>query len=122
MAFYESVFIVRQDVSSNDVDKLVVEIGNIIKENGGEVIKNEYWGLRTLAYEIKGNKKGHYIFLGLEAKPQTIKEMERRMKLNENIVRVFTTNVENISSEPSPILRSEEDLAAQETVDMTLNK
>lgn len=120
MSFYESVFIIRQDVSTSDVDKIRDNFTKIAQDNGGEIIKTEYWGLRTLAYEINNNKKGHYIFLGLKALPAAIQEVERRMKLSDNIIRFFTTKVEAISSEHSPILKSkfaENDKTLSVTVD-----
>ncbi|WP_316353857.1 30S ribosomal protein S6 [Candidatus Trichorickettsia mobilis] len=121
MAFYESVFIIRQDISSSDVDKIIDDFTKIAKENGSTIIKTEYWGLRTLAYEINNNTKGHYVFLGLEAKAAAIQEMERKMKLSENIIRFLTINVESISSEPSPILRSKH-IDSEEIVDVTISK
>ena len=105
MSFYESVFIVRQDISSADVDKLVGDFSSIIKAHHGEVVKTEYWGIRALAYQINNNKKGHYVFLGINAENAALKEMERKMKLNENVIRFSTVRVDHISDQPSPILR-----------------
>ncbi len=105
MAFYESVFIIRQDVSSADVDRTTEEYIKIIGENGGTIVKNEYWGLRTLAYEISKNKKGHYVMLGIDASHEAMKEFERKMKLDENVIRILNINVETISKDPSPILK-----------------
>ncbi|MDF2965732.1 MAG: ribosomal protein [Rickettsiaceae bacterium] len=105
MAFYESTFIIRQDVSSADVDKITEDFVKIITDHGGNLVKNEYWGLRTLAYEISKNKKGHYVMLGIEASAEAIRELERKMKLNENVIRFLTINVEEVSKEPSPILK-----------------
>lgn len=119
MTFYELVFIIRQDISSSDVDKIVEDFINIAKENGGKLIKHEYWGLRTLAYEIGNNKKGHYVFLGLEAEIAAIKEIERRMKLSEDIIRFSTIHVDAISSEPSPILKGKSP-ENEEIVDVTV--
>src|SRR5438128_1150759 len=121
MTFYESVFIIRQDVSSSDVDKITDDFSKIVKDNKGTVIKTEYWGLKNLAYKIANNKKGHYVFLGLEARPDIIKELERKMKLNENIIRFININVDSISSEPSPILKSKSS-ENEEIVDVTINK
>src|SRR5688572_23620048 len=105
MAFYEVVLIVRPDVASVDVDKIISDFAGLATQQAGKVIKHEYWGLRPLAYEINNNKKGHYVLLGLEADYPTIKEMERKMKLSEDIIRFTTVRVEKISSEPSPILK-----------------
>ena len=108
-------------MSSSDVDKITDEFINIIKGQNGSMVKNEYWGLRTLAYEIDNNKKGHYIFLGFEGDGSTVNELQRRMKLSENVIRFMTQNVERISSEPSPILRgkNQDDESA---IDVTLTK
>jgi small subunit ribosomal protein S6 len=121
MAFYESVFITRQDISSSDVDKITDDFAKIVKDNNGEVIKTEYWGLRDLAYKIGNNKKGHYVFLGLKTDSSVINEMERRMKLSENIIRFININVDSISNEPSAILKSKNS-ENEEVVDVTINK
>jgi len=120
MSFYESVFIVRQDVSLNDIDKIVDDFGKIIKDNNGTVVKKEYWGLRNLAYKIGNHKKGHYYLLGLDTNPNTIKELERKMKLNENIIRFLTINVDSISNEPSPILKNQ-NTENTPVIDVTVN-
>ena len=78
MAFYESIIIIRQDVSSADVDKIVDDLKKIIEEHKGKVVKTEYWGLRSLAYEIKNNKKGHYYFMGIEATKPLLDEIDRK--------------------------------------------
>lgn len=121
MPFYESVFILRQDISSTDVDKITEDFTKIVKECGSSVIKNEYWGFRNLAYEIGNNKKGHYVLLGLEADTDTIKELERRMKLNENIIRFSTVAVDSMSKDPSPILKGK-NTENEEIVDVTISK
>lgn len=121
MAFYELVFIIRQDISSSDVDKIINDFSNIAKENGAVIVKTEYWGLRTLAYEINNNSKGHYVFLGLKTESATVQEIERRMKLSEDIIRFLTIRVDEISSEPSPILRNK-NTDSEEIIDVTVNK
>lgn len=121
MAFYESIFIIRQDVSSADVDKIRDNFTKIAQDNGSKIVKTEYWGLRTLAYEISNNKKGHYVFLGLESNPNAIKEIERRMKLSDNIIRFFTIKVDAISDDHSPILKGKS-LENEEVVDVSINK
>lgn len=121
MSLYELVFIIRQDVSSSDVDRITDDFIKIIKNEGGSLIKNEYWGLRSLAYEIDNNKKGHYTLLGFEGNGAIITELERKMKLSEDVIRYMTHNVESVSADPSPILRgkSQDDEIA---IDVTLNK
>lgn len=118
MPLYESVFIMRQDISSTDVDKLVDSFAQLVKEHKGTVIKNEYWGLRSLAYEIDNNKKGHYVMLGMQAEPSLIKELERKMKLNADVIRFMTHNVKEISKEPSIILSANQN---EMSVDVTTN-
>ncbi len=120
MAFYESVSILRQDISSSEVDKITDELANFITDNKGEIVKTEYWGLRNLAYKIGNNKKGHYVFLGLSTDPTVINEMKRKMKLNENIIRFINIRVDSISSEPSHILKSKN--SEEGIVDVTINK
>jgi small subunit ribosomal protein S6 len=121
MSLYELVFIIRQDVSSSDVDRITEDFSKIIKSSGGSIIKNEYWGLRTLAYEIDNNKKGHYTLLGFESDAATVNELDRKMRLSEDVIRFMTHNVEEISAEVSPILRGR--ATENETaIDVTLNK
>ncbi len=107
MAFYESIFIIRPDVSSSDVDKIVDNFGKIIKETSGKLVKTEYWGLRSLSYEIQGNKKAHYVFLGIESEIATIQEIERKAKLSEDVLRFVPIRVPAIGKEPSPILKTD---------------
>lgn len=121
MSFYESVFIIRQDISSADVDKITDDFTKIVKDNNGEVIKTEYWGLRNLAYKINNNKKGHYVLLGIKADAVLINEMDRKMKLSENIIRFQNIKVDIISSEPSAILKSIKNSKSEGTVDVTIN-
>lgn len=119
-SFYELVFIIRQDISSADVDKIIDEFTKIANDNSGTIIKSEYWGIRPLAYEILNNKKGHYVFFGLQATAATIKEIERKMKLSEDIIRFLPIRVDSISAEPSPILKGKNS-DNEEIVDVTIN-
>ncbi|MFK7973973.1 MAG: 30S ribosomal protein S6 [Rickettsiaceae bacterium] len=121
MAFYESIIIIRQDVSSADVDKIVEDLKQLVLTYKGEIVKAEYWGLRTLAYQIQNNKKGHYYFMGIKADTQLLDEMDRRIKLSESIIRSSLIRVSAISDEPSPILR-EKNTDTDNTVDVTSNK
>jgi small subunit ribosomal protein S6 len=106
MAFYESTFITRQDMSEHDVKQLTDMFSNIISSGGGSIVKTEYWGLRSLAYDIKKNRKGHYVMLGVDAPYDVVKEMERRMKLSEDVLRNLTIKVEEMTSEPSVMVNS----------------
>ena len=112
MPIYESTFITRQDLSRQDINKLTDGFSTIIEQNGGKVVKNEYWGLRNLAYRIRKNRKGHYAMLGIDAPPAAVKEMERNMRINEDIIRTLTVRVEVLEEGPSAIMqqsRSRED-------------
>lgn len=109
MAYYEHVLIARQDISSQAVDQLAEEFAGIITANGGQVTKTENWGLRTLAYRIKKNRKGHYVMMNIDAPPAAVFEMERLEKINEDVIRAMTIRVEELDVEPSPVLRSRDD-------------
>jgi small subunit ribosomal protein S6 len=105
MPLYESTFVVRQDVSRADVTKLVDTFSDIITNNGGKVVKNEYWGLRNLAYRIKKNRKGHYVMLALDAPFEAVKELERNMGIHEDVIRTLTVRVDAIEEGPSAMLQ-----------------
>jgi small subunit ribosomal protein S6 len=104
MPLYESVFIARNDVTQQQVDAIADQITATLGEQGGEVKKREYWGLRGLAYRIKKNRKGHYMLLGIDASPAAMQEVERQLGLNEDVLRVLTLRVEAIDEAPSAIL------------------
>jgi small subunit ribosomal protein S6 len=106
MPLYEQVLIARQDVSQQQVETLVETFKNVITENGGSVGKTEYWGLRTMQYKVKKNRKGHYTLLNITADPAAVSEMERQMKLNEDIIRFMTVRVEEHEDGPSAIMQS----------------
>lgn len=104
MPLYESVLIARNDISQAQVETLVEQIEALLTQDGGSIEKREFWGLRSLAYRIKKNRKGHYVLLGLNARPDQIRELERQLSLNEDVLRVLTLRVEEITQDPSPIL------------------
>ena len=106
MPYYESVFIARPDISAAQVEALTESLTTITSENGGSVTKNEYWGLKTLTYRIKKNRKGHYSLLNLDAPPAAIKELERNMLLNEDILRFMTIRVDELEEAPSIMMRN----------------
>jgi len=105
MPLYEHVFLVRQDVSAQQVEALTKEFSDIITEAGGKVARSEYWGLKTLAYKIKKNRKAHYSLLNLESEPAAVAEMERRMSLATDVIRHMTLKVEEHETEPSVMMR-----------------
>lgn len=109
MPLYESTFIVRQDLSQSDVSKLSDSAQELIKGQGGDVKKTEYWGLRSLAYRINKNRKGHYAHLGFEAPADVVKELERTLRLNEDVMRVVTIRVDEIDENPSAPLQEGKD-------------
>ena len=109
MRFYESVFIARQDISTGQVNALCDEFENIVTEGGGKILKKEYWGLKTLAYRIKKNRKGHYILFNMEADSKTMDEYDRRLGLNEDVLRVLTIKIDEVDEEPSIMMQSKSD-------------
>lgn len=106
MALYESVLIARQDISAAQVEQLTETFSNIVRENGGEVGKVESWGLKTLAYKIKKNRKGHYVLFNLDASTAAVAEMERNMSLNEDVLRFMTIRVDALEEGPSAMMQS----------------
>ena len=106
MSLYETIFIARQDLSPAQVEALASNYTDIIKESGGEVSKTEFCGLRNLAYKIKKNKKGHYVLLNVEAPAAAIHEVERQMRLNEDILRYMSIAVDELDPEPSALMQS----------------
>ena len=106
MSLYECVFIARQDVSATQVDGLVETFQNVITESGGTIGKTENWGLRTIAYKIKKNRKGHYVLMNIDAHSDAVLEMERQMRINEDVLRYLTLRVDEHETEPSAIMRN----------------
>jgi small subunit ribosomal protein S6 len=101
MSLYESVIIIRQETSTQQVEALADTYQEIIKENGGSIEKRENWGLRSLAYKIKKNRKGHYILFNIDAPSAAVQEMERLMSLNEDILRYLTLRIDEFEEGPS---------------------
>ena len=108
MALYEHVVITRQDISPQQAEALNDQLQAIITEGGGSVAKIEYWGLRNLTYRIKKNRKGHYSLLALDAPAAAVKEMERQLSINEDVLRYLTVKVEELDLELSPVLARRE--------------
>jgi len=106
MAYYESVFIARQEVSAQQADALADTFAGVIEENGGQVTKRENWGLKTLAYRIKKNRKGHYLMFNIDGPSAAVQEMERLMGLNEDILRILTIRVDELEEAPSAQMQS----------------
>ena len=108
MALYEHMLIARQDISAQAVDALATHLKTIIENENGKVEKQEYWGLRTLAYRIKKNRKGHYVLLNLNAPANAIMELERQLKINEDVLRFITVRVEAFEQSNSSRKRERE--------------
>lgn len=111
MANYESVLIARQDLGAAQVNTLVSDLSEVIKKEGGEVVKVDNWGLKNLAYRIKKNRKGHYVLLNIVAPAKAIFEYERLIRLNEDVIRYMTVKVEEFNNETAS---SDEDAAVAE--------
>ena len=101
MANYESVLIARQDLGASQVNALVESLSEVLKKEGGEVVKTDNWGLKNLAYRIKKNRKGHYVLMNITAPANAIAEFERIMRFNEDIIRYMTVKVDEFNSELS---------------------
>src|ERR1019366_785362 len=106
MPFYENVFIARQDISTAQVEALTDTFANLVAEQGGKVEKREYWGLRNLSYRIKKNRKGHYTLFNLDAPPAAVNELERNMRINEDVIRYLTVRVDALEAGPSAVLQN----------------
>jgi len=106
MPFYENVFIARQDISAAQVEALADTFATLVSEQGGEVKKREYWGLRNIAYRIKKNRKGHYMLFNLDAPPAAVNELERNMRINEDVIRYLTVRVEALEEGPSVVMQN----------------
>ena len=105
MALYEHVLLARQDVSAQQVEALVEQFKGVIEANGGAIRKVEYWGVKSLGYRIKKNRKAHYTLLNIEAPSAAVLEMERQMRINEDILRFMTIKVDELEEGPSAMLQ-----------------
>lgn len=106
MSLYECVILARQEVSAPQVEALIDEMANVISAGGGTVAKKEFWGLRNIAYRVKKNRKAHYVLLNLDAPSAAVKEMERQMSLNEDVLRFLTVRVEELEEGPSAMMQA----------------
>jgi small subunit ribosomal protein S6 len=123
MALYEHLLIARQDISAQQVDALATHLKTIVEGEGGKVEKQEYWGLRGLAYRIKKNRKGHYVLLNISAPARAIQELERQLRINEDVLRYMSVKVDKFEQSANKNKREREDNktegatpAAEETV------
>ena len=105
MALYEHVFLARQDVSAQQVEALVEQYKGVIEANGGKVGRVENWGLKSLTYRIKKNRKAHYALMDIDAPAAAIHEMERQMRISEDVLRYMTIAVEAHEEGPSAMMQ-----------------
>jgi small subunit ribosomal protein S6 len=108
MPLYEHVFLARQDVTAQQVEGFVDQYKAVIEQNGGRVEKTEVWGVKSLAYRIKKNRKAHFTMFNLDAPAAAVAEMERQMRINEDILRFMTIRVDAIDAEPSVMMQKRE--------------
>ena len=106
MALYEHVFISRQDLSNAQAEGLIEHFSAVLSDNDGKVVDQEYWGLKTMAYKINKNRKGHYAFLKSDAPSSAVQEMERLLRLHEDVMRVMTIRVDEHEEGPSVVIQA----------------
>ena len=105
MPLYEHVFLARQDISAQQVEALLQEFRTLLEGRGGSVAKTEYWGLKSLAFRIKKNRKAHYALMNIDAPHDAVNELERQMRLSTDIIRFLTVRVDEHEAGPSPMMR-----------------
>jgi len=105
MPLYEHVFLARQDVTAQQVETMVETYKGVIEANGGTIEKIEAWGVKSLAYRIKKNRKAHFTLLNIAAPPAALAEMERQMQISEDVLRFMTIRVEELEGEPSAMMQ-----------------
>ena len=109
MPLYEHVFISRQDLSNAQAEGLVEHFTTVLADNGGKVVESEYWGVKTMAYKINYNRKGHYAFLKTDAPAEAVQEMARLMRLHEDVMRILTIKVDDHDAGPSVQMQTREE-------------
>ena len=105
MPLYEHVFMSRQDVSAQQVEELTAQLKGVIEQMGGKIAKLEQWGVKSLSYRLRKNRKAHFTFFNLDAPPAVINEIERQERLNEDVLRYLTVRVEEHEEGPSAMMR-----------------
>src|SRR5579875_88374 len=109
MALYEHIYLARQDISAQQVEALTAQFKGVIESFGGKVEKVESWGVKSLAYRIKKNRKAHFSLLNIDAPPAALAEVERQMSINEDIIRFMTVRVEALEQGQSAMMRKRDD-------------
>ena len=105
MAYYESVLVFRQDLTESQVKEKAAKFTEIIKELGGDVKSTEFWGLKNLAYIIRKNRKAHYVMLNIELDGSKITELERRSRIDEDVIRFLNVRVDELATTPSIMMK-----------------
>ena len=105
MPLYEHILLARQDVSAQQVEEMTNHLTEVLTQGGGKVTKNEYWGLKSLSYRIRKNRKAHYTLLNIDAPAAAVAEMERQMRINEDILRFMTIRVDEHEEGPSAMMQ-----------------
>ena len=105
MPLYEHIFLARQDVSSQQVEALTEQFKSVIEQNGGTVAKVEPWGVKSLTYRIRKNRKAHFTLMNIDAPPAAVAEMERQQRISEDVLRILTIRVEELEEGPSAMMQ-----------------
>src|SRR5260370_7846755 len=105
MPLYEHVYLARPDLSAQQIEELTAQYKGVIEQMGGKVAKNEYWGVKSLSYRIRKNRKAHFTLLNIEAPSAAVSEIERQQRINENLLPTLTTRVANLDEPPSAMMR-----------------
>ena len=109
MPLYEHVVIARQDLSGTQAEGLIEHFGTVLSDNGGKIVDSEYWGIKTMAYKINKNRKGHYGFMRTDAPAPAVQEMGRLMRLHDDVMRVLTIKVDAHVEGPSVQMQKRDD-------------
>ena len=109
MPLYEHVFISRKDLSNTQAEGLIENFSTVLADNAGKVVESEYWGIKTMAYKINKNRKCHYAFLKTDAPSEAVQEMERLMRLHDDVMRILTIKVDAHSEGPSVQMQKRDD-------------
>src|SRR4029077_20230609 len=108
MPLYEHVYLARQDVSAQQVEDLTKQFTTVIEGLGGKVLKNEYWGVKSLNFRIRKKRKAHFTLLNVDAPPAALAEVERQQRINEDVLRYLTVRVDELEEGPSAMMRKVE--------------
>ena len=120
MPLYEHVLISRQDLSNTQAESLIEHFGTVLADNGGKVVESEYWGVKTMAYKINKNRKGHYALLRTDAPSVAVQEMERLMRLHDDVMRVLTSR--SMSTKKAHRFRCKNVTSATDVVSVVTNR